>query len=140
MEVNARLTEGDFAAVYLRVMINAEDVTLSDWSRFTAHARAIFQNGEDTFSQHRRGLLHQEDYDGFVLALNSTFRSPALRVAWALLRRGFPATYVAFIDNIVAESSAVPLGRDALDGWKRDLAAELAAANELSPTLRATAT
>ena len=94
MEVNARLTEADFAAVYLRIMTNAEDVTLSDWSRFTAHARAIFQNGEDTFSQHRRGLLHQDDYDGFVLALNSSFviaHPRLLRVDHGGIGRGVPA-------------------------------------------------
>jgi hypothetical protein len=140
MEVNARLTGADFAAVYLRIMTNAEDLSLADWSRFNAHARAIFQNGEDTFSQYRRGLLHQDDYDGFVVALNSTFRSPALRVAWMLLRGGFPAPYVAFIDQIVAESSAIPLDQEALEKWKNDMTVELAAADRLSPTVRSTAT
>jgi hypothetical protein len=140
MEVNARLADADFAAVYLRIMTNAEDLSLADWSRFNAHARAIFQNGEDTFSQHRRGLLHQDDYDGFVVALNSTFRSPALRVAWMLLRGGFPAPYVAFIDQIVAESSAIPLNPEALEKWKNDMTVELAAADRLSPSVRSTAT
>jgi hypothetical protein len=140
MEVNARLTDADFAAVYLRIMTNADDLTLADWSRFNAHARAIFQNGEDTFSQHRRGLLHQDDYDGFRISLNATLRSPALRVAWMLLRQGFPSSYMAFIDQIVAESSPVALRRDTLKSWKVDMAAELAVAGKSSPTVRATAT
>src|SRR5580698_11175271 len=52
MEVNARLADADFAKVYLKITTNADDLTLSDWSRLNAHARAIFQNGEDTFSQY----------------------------------------------------------------------------------------
>jgi hypothetical protein len=140
MEVNARLADADFAAVYLRIMANAEDLTLADWSRFTAHARAIFQNGEDTFSQHRRALLHPDDYEGFVLALHWTFRSPALRVAWRMHRGSFTAAYVAFVDQIVAENSPVPLRGEALAKWKEDMAAELAAAQKSSPKVESTAT
>ncbi|HEX4197375.1 MAG TPA: hypothetical protein VHZ26_08035 [Caulobacteraceae bacterium] len=140
MEVNARLTDADFASVYLRIMANAEDLTLADWSRFNAHARAIFQNGEDTFSQHRRALLHPDDFDGFVLALSWTFRSPALRVAWKMHRGSFPAAYVAFVDRIVAESPVAPLGPEALEKWRQDLAAELATADTSSPPPRSTAT
>jgi hypothetical protein len=140
MDVNARLADADFSAVYLRIMANVDDLTLADWSRFNAHARAIFQNGEDTFSQHRRELLHPDDYDGFVLALSWTFRSPALRVAWMAHRGSFPATYVAFVDRIVADSPAVPLRPEALETWKRDMAAELAAAHKSSPTVESTAT
>ncbi len=128
MEVNARLADADFAAVNLRVMTNADDLSLSDWSRFSAHARAIFQNGEDTFSQHRRGLLHNDDFDGFVLALRWTFRGPALRVAWMTHRASFPAPYVAFVDQIVAESPVAPIRPKMLEKWKVDMAAELAKA------------
>ncbi|HEY2710624.1 MAG TPA: hypothetical protein VGI95_21475 [Caulobacteraceae bacterium] len=140
MEVNARLADADFAAVYLRIMTNAEDLTLTDWNRFNSHAHAIFQNGEDTYSQHRRGLLHPDDFDGFVLALNASFRSPPLRVSWAHLRRAFPASYVAFIDQIVAEGRPVPLRRESLERWKRDVAAQLAAADKLSSAIQSTAT
>jgi hypothetical protein len=139
MEVNARLADADFAKVYLKITTNADDLTLSDWSRLNAHARAIFQNGEDTFSQYRRNLLHQDDFDGFALALHWTFRAPALRVAWSRHRASFPATYVAFIDRIVAEAPVVPVGADVLETWKADMAAELAKAGGLSPSPHSTA-
>jgi hypothetical protein len=140
MEVNARLADADFTASYLRILTNAEDVTLDDWSRFNAHARAIFQNGEDTFSQHRRGLLHEDDYDGFVLSLRGTFRTPPLRVAWRSVRRGFPASYAAFIDQIIAETPPAALHPEALERWKRDMAAELKPADKPSSQIRSTAT
>ncbi|HEY3798581.1 MAG TPA: hypothetical protein VGL58_09525 [Caulobacteraceae bacterium] len=140
MEVNARLADADFAPVFLRITTNAEDITLTDWSRFTAHARAIFQNGEDTYSQHRRGLLHPDDFDGFLMSLGLTFNSPALRVAWRQVRAGFPAPYVAFIDRIVDETLPVRLRHEALDLWKSNMAAELAEADKASPTLQSTAT
>jgi hypothetical protein len=138
MDVNARLADPDFAAVYLRVMTN-DHVTLLDWSRFNAHARAIFQNGEDTFSQHRRQLLHKDDFDGFVLALQWTFRSPALRVAWSRHRASFPAHYVAFVDQIVADSLIVPIHADTLEKWKLEIAAELVKADESSSRADSTA-
>ena len=139
MDVNARLADADFAAVYLQVTTNADDLTLSEWSRFNAHARAIFQNGEDTFSQYRRNLLHKDDFDGFVLALSWTFRSPALRVAWTRHRESFPAHYVAFVDQIVAESPVIPIQPEVLARWKTDMAAELAKADGASPSADSTA-
>jgi hypothetical protein len=139
MDVNARLADADFAKVYLKVTMNADDLTLSDWSRFNAHARAIFQNGEDTYSQYRRNLLHKDDFDGFALALQWTFRSPSLRVAWARHRASFPAPYAAFVDQIVAETPVVPVGADVLERWKADIAAELVRAGGLSPLVHSTA-
>jgi hypothetical protein len=138
MEVNARLADVDFAPVYLRVTTNADDLTLSEWSRFNAHARAIFQNGEDTFSQYRRNLLHKDDFAGFVLALQWTFHSPALRVAWMRHRASFPAPYAALVDQIVAESPVVPIQPEVLAKWKADMAAELAKAGP-SPSADSTA-
>ncbi|HEY3798582.1 MAG TPA: hypothetical protein VGL58_09530 [Caulobacteraceae bacterium] len=133
MEVNARVTDSDFAAALSRVTANGDDVTMLDWTRFNAHARAIFQNGEDTYSQHRRGLLHPDDYDGFVLSLEGSFRSAPLRVAWRQVRGAYPAPFTAFIDQIVAKMPpAAPRG-DALERIKRSMAAESAAAHPPQP-------
>ena len=139
MEVNARLADAEFAAVNVRVMTNATDLTLQEWSRFNAHARAIFQNGEDTFSQYRRGLLHHDDFDGFALALRWTFRAPGLRVAWKTHRASFPPAYVGFVDEIVAESPVAPLRPEMLERWKADMTAELAKAEATSQLVESTA-
>ena len=138
MEVNARLADPDFAAVNLRVTTNASDVSLADWSRFNAHARAIFQNGEDTFSQHRRGLLHPDDFEGFARALSWTFRGPGLRVAWRNHRESFPSSYAAFVDEIFASSPVVPIRQTALDQWKAHMAVELASVDALPSTVDST--
>jgi hypothetical protein len=133
MEVNARLTDPGFAELNLRAMTNAKDLTLTEWSRFNAHARAIFQNGEDTYSQFLRGLLHDDDFQGFARALSWTFRGPALRVAWKVHRDSFPPPYVAFVDEIVAESPVTVPRAEVLSSWNAAMAAELAGANEVSP-------
>ena len=138
MEVNARLADADFAQLNLRVATNADDLTLSEWSRFNAHARAIFQNGEDTYSQYRRNLLHKDDFEGFVLALQWTFRSAALRVAWSRHRGSFPAPYAALIDRVVAESPVVPIKPEVLASWRQDMTTELATADS-SPPMDSTA-
>jgi hypothetical protein len=139
MEVNARLADADFAAVNLRVMTNAENLTLTEWSRFNAHARAIFQNGEDTYSQYRRGLLHADDFDGFVRALSWTFRGAALRVAWRTHRASFPDPYAAFVDEVVAASPVALPNPETLHRWKADMAAELASAASLPTPAMSTA-
>jgi hypothetical protein len=134
MEVNARLADPDFAQVNLRVMTNAKDLSLAEWSRFNAHARAIFQNGEDTFSQHQRGLLHHADFEGFQRALSWTFRAAGLRVAWRLHRESFPPAYAAFVDEIVAAAPTTAPNPEALRRWKDEMAIELAHAAPQAPT------
>ena len=134
MEVNARLTDPGFAELNLRIMTNAKNLTLVEWSRFNAHARAVFQNGEDTYSQYRRGLLHADDFQGFVRALSWTFRGPALRVAWKLHRESFPPAYATFVDDIVAATPVTIPRSEALASWKAAMAAELTSANEAQST------
>jgi hypothetical protein len=125
MEVAARLTDESFAALHLRVMTNADDLSLLDRSRYFGHAKAVFQNGEDTYSQYRRGLLHEDDFNGFVRALEQSFQSPGLRVAWYADRWSFPEPYAAFIDKIVASVPVTPMASDTLVKWRAALAAEI---------------
>jgi hypothetical protein len=106
--------------------MNSANLSLAEWSRFNAHARAVFQNGEDTYSQHLRGLLHHDDLEGFQRALSWTFRHAGLRVAWRLHRDSFPPVYAAFVDRIVAEAPTTHPGPETLARWKQEMRAELA--------------
>ncbi len=130
MEVNARLEDESFAKLNSRIVANANDLTLTDLTRFFAHARTVFQNGEDTFSQYRRGLLEESDFVGFSLALKWTLQAPSLRVAWDRHRLSYPPAYVEFVDRLVREAPIAQNTSDTLTRWKSDLASQLAKSAE----------
>ena len=128
MEINARLTSDSFAEVSLRIDQNAADLTILDVMRFAAHARTVFQNGEDSFAQYRRGLLTEADLVSFSSAMRWGFRSPPLRVAWKRHRAMFDGPYVAFVDKLVSEAEVLLPSADALEQWKAAVSAERPAA------------
>ena len=131
MQVNARLTDGAFAKVIQRIGTNADDLTAQEVAQFAAHARTVFQNGEDSFAQNRRGVSAPDDYQAFVQALEWSMLGPAIRVSWRQHRGLYPADYVAFMDNILARTQARVIRPDVmLAEWRRAVAAESATAVE----------
>lgn len=124
MEINARMTDRSFAEVNLRISQNAPNLTLVDVMRYSAHARTVFQNGEESFSQHLRGLTTESDFVSFASAMRWGFQTPALRVAWRRHRAMFDEPYTGFVDTLVSEAVATPMPRDLLEQWRTELARE----------------
>src|SRR5262249_10920564 len=107
----------------------ADDLTVAQWTQFNFYSRVLFQNGEDTFYQHKRGLVQEDVYRGWVDGLKFTMGSPPIRLAWRRYRDQFSRDYAEFVDNIVNEARVLPLiDPRELAKWKADLAAEAAKA------------
>jgi hypothetical protein len=130
MEVNARMADEAFAQMDLRLAHNGKDVSIADVMRFSAHARAVFQNGEDTFAQHRRGLVDKIDFVSFERSLRWGLQSPQLRVAWGRHRMMYDDGYVAFVDRLVSEAPVSPASPGMLEQWQADMATAMATVGE----------
>jgi hypothetical protein len=128
MEVNARMASESFAQMDLRISRNDKDLSVLDVMRFSAHARAVFQNGEDTFAQHRRGLVSEADFTSFEKGLRWGLQSPQLRLAWERHRVMYDDGYVTFVDRLVSEAPLVLASPEMLDRWQADMAAAIATA------------
>ncbi|HEY3797609.1 MAG TPA: hypothetical protein VGL58_04590 [Caulobacteraceae bacterium] len=130
MEVNARMADEAFAQMDLRLAHNGKDVSIADVMRFSAHARAVFQNGEDTFAQHRRGLVDKVDFVSFERSLRWGLQLPQLRVAWGRHRMMYDDGYVAFVDRLVSEAPVSPASPGMLEQWQADMATAMATVGE----------
>ena len=133
MEVNARMASETFAQMDLRIARNGSDVTADDAMRFWAHARAVFQNGEDTFVQHRRGLVHSTDFASFKRSFGWSLQVPQLRLSWERHRALYDEGYVEFVDRLVAEAPLVLAAPDMLERWQAEMAEAIAVAGPSPP-------
>ncbi|HEY3948750.1 hypothetical protein [Phenylobacterium sp.] len=133
MEVNERMASEAFAQMDMRIARNGKDVSAVDVMRFSAHARAVFQNGEDTFAQHRRGLVHPADFTSFEKSFRWGLQSPQLRLAWGRHRMMYDEGYVSFVDRLVSEAPLMLASPDMLERWQAEMAAAIASAGGASP-------
>jgi hypothetical protein len=106
------------------------DLTITELSQFQAYARAFFVNTEDTFLQHRHGLLEDVTFRGFRTAVGNQMANASFRAAWRVTKENYNADYVVFIDDMIA---ATPLRRpasseDQLAAWRSEIAEMSAAA------------
>ena len=121
--VNLATAETGIATAIAKGMAGRRDMTLTELSQFRSHWVARLQISEDTFLQHKAGLLTDQAFEPFVNAVVDAIQLPAVRVMWKRARPVHSADFVAFVDALIAKTprSAPP---DLLAQWNADLALE----------------
>lgn len=122
-DITMRETDPVLAVVFDAGKTGSAAMSKAEILQFQSYSIARFSLSEDTFYQHRSGLLSEEAYERFVRLFGGAFAWPGVRVIWKRARRAFGPEFVAFGDRLCAEAQAVPLV-DVVDHWKADLAAE----------------
>ena len=108
-----------------------EDISLTQLAQYSAVCRATFINCEDTYYQHKDGLLDEAAFAGFVAGMKGSFLNPGYRAQWKNARRNYGIEYVEFMDKLVAETPVLAPA-DLLARWRTDVAAEKAIARHAS--------
>ena len=100
-------------------------MTSTQLAQFTVFCRATFLNGEDSFFQHKDGLLGDASFASYTGGMLTTFSLPGFRVQWKYQRGIFASEFVAFMDKLVVEAPKVsPIDRVAQ--WNADISVEAA--------------
>ena len=111
------------------VRANNSDLRLNpaQIAALNTYAVALFWSVEDSFHQHRNGLLDDASWATEVATLKSFLHSPAWRVGWLMCRDQTGGAYRAFVDTLMA--GAKPMKAfDESAVWKRLMEEQLAAA------------
>lgn len=116
-EIAMRLMASDFAAAYHRCMNGDAEVSEIQLVQFIGYCRAIFLGAEDSFLQHREGLLDELAFSSFSKSLRGLFLSPGIRAAWSITREMYEAEFVAFMDGVIHETAVRPIVTQ-LAQWK----------------------
>jgi len=121
--MNLAATEPSLADALAKVVAGATGMTNTQLTQYGAFCRATFLNGEDSFFQHKDGLLSDASFASYTGGMLATFSLPGFRVQWKYQRGIFASEYVAFMDKLVVEAPKVPLV-DRVAQWNADISAE----------------
>lgn len=125
--VDIILAAGEAGAIEAmpRGAAGAPDLTALEFGRFAAIYGAFLASAEDSFFQHREGLLSDAVFASFAASWRVTLAQPGVRALWALRRGGFEAGFAAFLDGLVAQ---VPVAApaDLFAAWRAQVARETA--------------
>ncbi|MFI4935494.1 MAG: hypothetical protein ACHP7N_12795 [Caulobacterales bacterium] len=102
-EGSFRVADPVMSVVFHKGLRRPEELSADELDQFLSICRAAFLSGEDSFLQHRSGLLDGTAYASFVAGVRGYIAgSPGLRAAWRLTSHQFGAEYVGFMDSLVA--------------------------------------
>jgi hypothetical protein len=127
MEILTRWAEFDWSDGMEACMSGLPEVNPRDLRRFIALMRAYFVNYEDSFLQHREGLLEGVAFATVEAALRATMTGPGHRAAWKVVRAAFDRTFQEYMDRVIAETTQASF-TSTLDRWKEATAAAHAGA------------
>lgn len=119
MEVMLRTCDASMAEAFDKATTGDADLTVTQVQQFIVYALATFQNAEDTFHQHRGGLVEGGVYRTFLAGLGQNMARPAFRLAWRLSGRGYASPeFVEFFESLMAETPVRNASADLLAAWK----------------------
>jgi hypothetical protein len=124
-----RATHPSLAEAVSLAQYSPDQLNFSQWLQFMNHTGAISSLYEDTFYQHKHGLLSDDAFESRLGTLRATVTSPAFRAVWNVSRRLYGHDYVEFIDKLVATTPVIVFDFPArFADWKSNANSEIAKA------------
>ena len=117
VEILTRWAEFDWSDGMEACLSGSPDVNARDLRRFISLMRAYFVNYEDSFLQHRQGLLDDHAFGNVETALRLTMRGPGHRTAWTVVRELFDQPFQDYMDGIIGATTGAP-APPVLDRWR----------------------
>jgi hypothetical protein len=126
---NASLTiaTAELARIWQEALSPKPDLTREEFAQWALICRATFLSGEDSYLQHKAGLLDELAWGSYVAGAHFYMASPGIRAMWKVSSKQFGADFRAFVDGILAN---VPVGcpADSYVAWQEQLRSETASA------------
>jgi hypothetical protein len=91
----------DLAEVVQRGMAGNKELTREEFNQWTMICRSLFITVEDSFMQHKSGLLDDVAFHSFEAGTRTFFSSPGLRASWQLASGQYGKETRKFIDSII---------------------------------------
>jgi hypothetical protein len=108
VDIAIRLIDSGFAEAYHRCMDGDTEITETQLVQFIGYCRAVILGAEDSFLQHRAGLLDEPAFNSFKMTLLGLFASPGMRASWSIVRDWYDAEFAVFLDGVVKEATDRP--------------------------------
>ncbi|HWU78250.1 MAG TPA: hypothetical protein VN043_17275 [Rhodanobacter sp.] len=93
----------DMAPLIFRGHACDPDLSAIERQRYLWGMYPLFLHFEDSYFQHRAGMLGEGQYASILGHLRSQCTTPGFREIWQQIRRRFPSDFVAFVDGLMDE-------------------------------------
>lgn len=128
------VAQPDLAELILRGHAGDPTLTALECHRYLWSMYPLILHFEDSYYQHRDGMISDAQYASVIGHLKSRCPSPGFRALWQHVRPRFPADFAGFVDGLMRDTP-VSLDEDVqwTVKWRRDAAAEAARAAPAPP-------
>jgi len=94
----------ELAGIWMRGTSAEPNFTREELTQWMLICRSAFLSGEDSFLQHKAGLLDEAAFDSYVAGARYYMSTPGVRAAWILSSAQFGPDFRAFVDDLIAKS------------------------------------
>ena len=92
------------ARIFQKGLAADTDFTREEFMQWMMICRAMFISGEDSFLQHKAGLLSAEAFQSYVAGVHNYMAAPGMRAAWKLFGKQFGSEFRAFVDALLKQA------------------------------------
>ena len=109
--------------IWQKGLSSEPDLTQDEFAQWALICRAAFLSGEDSYLQHKAGLLDEGAWGSYVAGVHFYMASPGMRAMWKVSSKQFGADFRKFVDDILAK---VPISSppDSYMAWQEQLVSE----------------
>ncbi|GAA0714453.1 hypothetical protein [Dokdonella soli] len=108
------IAQPDTAALILRGHAGDPSLSAVECHRYLWSMYPLFLHFEDSYFQHRDGMLGEGQYASILGHLRSQCGAPGFRSLWLHIRERFPRDFVTFVDEVMREA---PVGGAEIAQW-----------------------
>ncbi|MGA9335861.1 MAG: hypothetical protein WBV39_16385 [Rudaea sp.] len=108
------IARADTAELVLRGHAGDPTLDATELHRYLWCMYPLFLHFEDSYFQHRDGMIGEGQYASILGHLKSQCSTPGFRALWSHIRKRFPADFVGFIDAIMRDAV---VDRAEITGW-----------------------
>src|SRR5476651_1302747 len=119
IEVMLAASEPSLAGAINKAFSGGVEMSDTEVTQFGQWCRASFYNWEDSFYQHREGLLDDAAFNAFERSIKSVVSNVAIRAGWRMQRHAFGPAFVEWIDSQHGQTRLTTL--DWNSSWKKAL-------------------
>ena len=126
VEINLAHADPGIAPAWRHGAQSPDEITQEELGQFLSLTRALFSHLEDSYYQHKEGLLNEDAFEMVLAGTRALALLPGLRVAWKAVRRSHGGDFLSFMDGVVAGASLErPTYNPSVDEWRAAFAAEI---------------
>lgn len=111
------LARGGLSSVWHRGAAGDPSMSREEFDQWMLLCRSAFLSGEDSYIQHKAGLLSEAAFASYVAGVRYYMSTPGLRAAWQVASAQFGSEFVEFVNGELARTPLVA-PTDSYEKWK----------------------